>query len=858
MKPKIFNLENGMKVVLEENHSSPVVSLQALVTVGSADETDDVAGICHLIEHMLFKGTKKRKLGDIARDVEAAGGDINAYTSFDQTVYYIHMASRFQNKGLDILADAIQNPTFDREELEKEKEVILEEIRRERDNPGRYVGELLFQKAYETHTYRRPIIGFEKVVKSVSQETLFHFFHNWYIPENVTFIAVGDFQTEMMLAKIKEAFVHFLNPNWERPTTPRKKEPPQKNPKFNFLADNIQSIHSILGFHIPEIIHPDIPALDILTHILGGLQSSRLEQTLKEKKRLVQSVHAYAYAPKDPGLLIVGMHLNTAQAAKAFEVFWEEIEKFKIEGPTEEELKRAKLNIRASETYEKETVGGQAGKYAYFLSTAGSLEFEKEYFQKIQSTTAEEIIDAARRYLHPQNLTAALMVPQKEFQPEWKSQIEEILSKSQPPQTIKPLAKLATTTLKTSKPKKVLLSNGIRCILKEDHKLPILSISLMALGGLRVENPKINGVYSLLSQMITKGTKKKSALEVAQAIESMAGTLEGFSGRNSYGLRMEFLSEYFEKGVDLFSEVLLEPTWDKKELEKEKKLDLEAIKNQEDNLSQLAFHHFQKALFPNHPYGMRSIGSKESIPTITAKLLQEFHHKTLMGKNIVVSAVGDFCSKSLCDLLEKKLGGLPKKEARFVTPPSDPKPATIQEIVVHKDKEQAHIVLGFQSNKLLSPDHYPMALLNQILSGMGGRLFLELRDKQSLAYAVTSVHMEGIDPGYFAVYIGTDPSKIDQAIAGIKEELQKISEETVSEDELDRIKNYLVGTYELSLQKCSSLAQAYVSNEIYGLGYEEVERYPSKILKITKEEILKAAKKTIDLNAFILSIIKPN
>ena len=157
-----FTLDNGMQVLLEENHAAKVVSFNALAKVGSVNETDDEAGISHLIEHMLFKGTPTRPAGIIARDVEAAGGDINAYTSLDQTVYYINMASRFSKQGLEILADAIQNPLFDAEELAREKEVVLEEVRREQDNPSRMTIEHLFQSAYKAHTYGRPIIGFQK------------------------------------------------------------------------------------------------------------------------------------------------------------------------------------------------------------------------------------------------------------------------------------------------------------------------------------------------------------------------------------------------------------------------------------------------------------------------------------------------------------------------------------------------------------------------------------------------------------------------------------------------------------------------------------------------------------------------
>lgn len=425
MKAQLYTLSNGLKVVLEESHSAPVIALNALVQVGSADETDAEAGICHVIEHMLFKGTKKRKVGEIARDVESAGGDINAYTSFDQTVYYINMAKRFVDQGLDILADAVQNPTFDPTELSREQEVILEEIRRERDNPGRHIGEILFQRAFKKHPYGRPIIGFDKTVKSFNRSRLFEFYKKWYVPDNTIFIVVGDFESKVILKKIEGVFASFKKNG--SMTHPRKPEPKQTEPTLIIQPDNIQGTYFALGFHIPQITHSQVPALDILSHILGGTTTSRLEQTLKEKKRLVLSIYTHAYTPKDPGLMLVGGQLNAKQAVKAFQALWEEIEKLKKEGPTSEEMQRAKLNLKAQEIYEKETVGGQAGKLAHFLATTGSLDFEEKYYKEIEAVKPSAILQVARDYLHPANLTGAVLTPKKDFKKDWCEEVERAL-----------------------------------------------------------------------------------------------------------------------------------------------------------------------------------------------------------------------------------------------------------------------------------------------------------------------------------------------------------------------------------------------------------------------------------------------
>ncbi len=356
---------------------------------------------------------------------------------------------------------------------------------------------------------------------------------------------------------------------------------------------------------------------------------------------------------------------------------------------------------------------------------------------------------------------------------------------------------------------------------------------------------------------MTKGTKKRKALKIAQDVENMAGQMEGFSGKNSFGLRLEMLSEYLNEGLDLFAELLLEPAWDREELEKEKKLSLEAIKNQEDNLSSLAFYHFQKALFGRHPYGMRIIGEKESIKKISPKALQELHRKAATASNMVLGVVGDFRPAELLARLEKKLSRLPQNVFAVPSPPPAARPSQTKKVAIRKEKEQSHLVLGFLGPGFKDPDRYPMTVLNTILSGMGGRLFVELRDKLSLAYSVTSIFQPGLDTGYFAVYLGTEPSKVKTALKAIEAELTKVIAVPVSKEELEKTKNHLAGTYELELQRNTAQAQSFAFDELYGLGFEEVLRYPEKILQVSEEDVLAAAKKYITPGAGVLSLVGP-
>jgi zinc protease len=849
MAIRTFTLKNGMQVLLEENHAVKVVSFQALVKVGSASETIPEAGICHVIEHMLFKGTPARPTGTIARDIEAAGGDINAYTSIDQTVFYINMAMRFADRGLAILADAIKNPLFDAEELARETEVILEEIRREQDNPGRMVLENLFHTAYRVHTYGRPIIGTVESVKSFTREQLLDFHRRWYTPKNIAFIAVGDFETEAMLARIEQEFADFTGK--DAPTPHIACEPVHTKNALSIKTMNIQSTYLSMGYNVPELTHPDVPAIDVLAHILGGSESSRLEQEIKERKRLVHNIYAFAFTPKHPGLLVVGAMLADKDTPKAITEIQGEFRRLANEPVTSEELARAKLNIRSNEIYDKETVGGQAGKIVSFLATAGDHEFEARYYQKLGDVSAEEVMEAARKYFTPENCTTSLIVPDNS---RWSSNHKAITKSMTAP------LKTGTAGRKTAHggAEKIRLKNGATLLVIENRNLPVVSICAANLGGTRGETPATNGISGLMARLLTKGTTTRSAVRIAQDIEKIAGHVDGFSGRNSCGVRCEFLSEHLHQGFELFADVLVNPAFHAAEVAKEKAIIIKSIRDQEDALSTLAFIEFLRLLYPKHPYGLRQLGTRESVRKLTSEKLSRFHRSIMRAEDMLIGVAGDVNPAEVAALANELLRDLPRGKAKATKFKADARATKpVESIITKRDKQQAHIVIGFQGTTYKSADRYPMAVLNNILAGQGGRLFRQLRDKMSLAYSVSSMNQDGIEPGYFAVYIGTDPAKLDTAITAIFAELEGIRNHRVDAEELARSKQYVVGTYDLGLQRNGAIASTYTFNQLYGLKLDEIAKYPQRIMDVTANDVLRIARKYIQPAASTMAVIKP-
>ena len=364
-------LPNGLTVLVEENHAAPVAALQVWVRVGSADELPDQAGIAHLHEHMLFKGTARRGPGEIARAIEGCGGEINAWTSFDQTVYHVVVASHFLAQGMDVLADAITSAAFDPDELGREIEVVCEEIKRSLDSPARKLSKELFAAAYARHPYGRPVIGTEESVRSFTREGILRFYRRWYQPENCVLVAVGDLREDHVLELAQRLFA------WPRDgfsaAPARSPEPAREEPLTRLRREPIKDGYLSLAWPAPALQDDDVAALDALSIVLGHGEASRLFRALKRDRLLCTEVQASCYTPVDPGLTIVGVTLQLAQVRGAVREALAQTYRLRSEEVTAEELSLACRLLESDAVYQRETVQGQARKLGFYESSAGGV-----------------------------------------------------------------------------------------------------------------------------------------------------------------------------------------------------------------------------------------------------------------------------------------------------------------------------------------------------------------------------------------------------------------------------------------------------------------------------------------------------
>ena len=844
----LLTLENGLRVAIQEDHFAPVVAIQVWVKAGSADETPDVAGAAHVHEHMLFKGTTSRPVGAIAAEIESSGGNINAFTTADHTVYYIVLASRHFSTGLEILTDAIQNSTFDPNELDKELQVVMEEWKRGEDSPTTRAATELFEIAYKQHPYGRPVIGYRETVEALNRERVVHFYQRWYHPNNMTLVIVGDIDQEAARQEVLRLFAH--KPETALPVRPRPPEPAQTELRLSVIDMNVEEFYFYLGFPLPPAEHEDIFALDLLSFIVGGGESSPLIQKLQAEQELVNWITASAYTPADSGLFIVAAALEQEKLQSALEQSLALLFQYKHTLVSQTELDRARTNLASDFVYRRETVQGQARQLGYFLTVFSDPDYEQRYLSGLAAVTAQDVQRVARQYIAATTVNAVILgktdgatLPTAEDM----TQLCQRLDQSP--------AQNSTSASNGSEVTVARLDNGVRILVREHHGVPVMAIQAATLGGLLFEQEGNAGINNLIAGMLTRGSQRFSRLSLAETVESLAGGLNGFSGRNSLGLSGSFLTTHTKEGVDIFLETLLHPTFPDDEVAKRRREILLALKNRDDDLAQIAFDLFYETLYTTHPYRRLTLGREDSINAITREQMSTYYRTLLDPERLVVSVVGDIDTTQLVDRLSAALSTLPAVTAPLALPDVEPRPSTERSATKSADKQQAHIVLGFQGVTLDNPDRYALKVLDTILSRQGGRLFYEVREQRALAYSVTAFNVEGLAPGVFGVYLGTDPGNIDEAISTTQTELSRLRNEPVGSEELEQAKKYMTGSYEISLQSNAAQSEELVFNELYGLGYNNGRAYLAGIERVTQADLQRVANTYLDPSGQTLVIV---
>ena len=849
-----LKLKNGLSVLLIENHKAPVVSVQMWVKTGSADERKGEEGISHFIEHLVFKGTERYGVGAIASTVEASGGELNAYTSFDQTVFYVNISREFGDVALDVISEMMGFPQFDSGEIDNEREVVIEEIKRSNDSPGRQASRMLFSTVFKKHAYGIPVIGYDRIIKNVKRKMLVDYYQSRYIPTNMHLVVGGDFDSNDMAKRLETNFGRIKAFKLRKVT--RAKEPKQDGLRLKVVTAPFEEAQFHFAWRVPGAAHADVAALDVLAMILGQGESSRLAQKLRMEAPLTNSIGAGTFTPKDGGLFTVSGSLNIDQVDPALVALKTELLRMIAEPPTAEELKKAIVNLESEEFYSMETIEGEARKAGSFENLMGDFNYFQKFMKQIYALKPEDVQKVARKYLGTMELSIIMMTPRLEKElnvklKAWAKDYDKAFLVAKKARAKNPARKKAAKVnkLKWSMAKqpsgspqieKHKLSSGATVIFRPAHATPVFSVKAGFLGGLRTEDQRQGGVTELLSRVWTSGTRDLSEAEIADRIENIAGSLGAFGGRNSVGLSMQTIAPFEDEALELFGECLSAPVISTAAVDREKIMMIEAIRSRDDNPAQIVSQTFSELMFKGHPYERDLYGTKESVTSLNTDIVNAHLAKMTGSSNLLIVAAGAVNTDKWLEKLERSTARLQVGKPLRKDYPHQGPTKTIRDFK-KLEREQSHIIVGYKGLTLSDDRRYTLQVMQSILAGQGGRLFLELRDKASLAYSVSPVRMEGVDTGYFGAYIGCSPQKGAKAIEMMYAEFAKLVDTKVGDAELDRAKRYLIGRHDIDLQRNSAICSSILFNEIYGIPSSEVFEYSHHLRDISSADVQKLA-----------------
>ncbi len=838
--------ENGLTLHVAPGHTAPVAAVQAWVGVGSADEKPREAGLAHVVEHMLFKGSSEYGLGELTRAIERGGGEINAWTSFDQTVYHAVLGKDHVDTAIDALGDALLAPRIDLDELAREREVVLEEIRQGADDPARSVAQSLFATAFSSHPYRRPVIGTADSVKGLGERDLVDFFRTHYTADNLTLVVAGDVDARRIRDAVERRFRAMPA---GRHTRHRTAEPAQTGARAVAAHRDVSEAYLSVGFHVPAARHPDLAALDVASILLGQTESARLPRLLRDEAQLVTSAYAHVHALRDPGLLVLSATARARDANKTVGALVDHTLDL-VDNLTSDELDKARIAAEAGLLRQLETAQGRARSIGWHATVAGDPHFAHVYLDRVRGVRRHDVAHVLRRYLRPDNASIAAILPKAKpratFARDAENRVRKALGAKQAP--VGPVDK------------RVVLASGMVVIIRRDPTVPVVAMRAVWRGGQRVEDDAHAGASSLLARTITRGCGNLDAAQVNDAIDRLGGSLGGVAGRNSFGISAEWLARSWQPGLELLAACILSPALSADELTRERRLVLDDQVAQGDNPSQVAFRLFSEALYGSHPYRRDVLGTADSIAGLTRAELASFYRARYPIGELVLAIVGDIDVDEVAAAVAARFGGAKGKAAAPVAiaaPAFDGRSAVEREVYRFLDRAQSHLVIGFPGATVSSADRFALEMLVAILGGQGGRLFAELRDRQALVYRVSAHSIEGVDPGFVAIYLSCAPDKLEQATAAVRGELDKIRKDGVTDDEIARAQSYLIGSHQIAMQRRAAVANAMAYHEAYGLGWQAWNDYDAQIHAIGRTEIAAATATYLRDDRAVTATVRP-
>lgn len=859
-------LENGLSIVVREDRSAPVVAIVTHVKAGYFDEPEPLVGISHVLEHMFFKGTERRAAGDIARETRAAGGYLNAGTIYDHTSYYTVMPSSAFEQGLDIQSDALINSGIDEDELRRELLVIIQEARHKLDSPAAVAQETLFETMFDVHRIRRWRIGTETVLSRLQRADVLKYYRDLYRPSNVVLAIAGDVRTDEAIALAERYYGAMPPGDPVRDLGPH--EPPRRGFRFRELSGDIQRTYLEWGWRTPGTLHADTAALDLLAVVLGQGRASRLYRDVREAG-LVSAISAYNYTPRSVGVFGIVGELEPVDTPAAAGAIIQVIERARAQGFALAELDRAKNILEARLIRRLETAEGQANLLAEWQGLGDWRLFE-EYVDRLFAVDADAVHAVLEQYIAPDLGTALVYRPANSpgltsLEEQLRQQISaaplharvvpvassDAVRSMEPPQHVRPA--VAASRVEDGV---YFFDAGAATIgVKPRHSSALVSLAICCRDGVLNESLANAGITSLMARASIKGTRARTAASLAEETEALGGVIVPSVTSDLLEWDLSLPSRHFARGVELLADAALGPIFPNVEVERERKNMISDLERVRDDMVQYPTRLFLSGAFPGHPYGYTLEDIESATRRLRADDLRDWHERAVLHGRQWVFIVGDvdpeFAAAEVCPYFADLE---PRAANAAASRPQWPDQRVSR--VAERARAQTAMMLGFPGPIRIDPELDALKLLANTISGLGGRLFEELRSRYSLAYSVTAYPIARLMGGAFVAYIATSPEREEEARTRLLDELAAITEADLAEDDVRRAKRYTIGAWQIRRQTNGAQLTDIARALLLEGGLERLRTFESRIEAVTPGAIRETAAKYFDAARLVEGVVR--
>ena len=839
MDKTLITLKNRLKCVFLNSKGLPTASVQVWFRAGSALERGSDLGIAHFLEHMFFKGTPRRPGPKLVREIESLGGEINAFTSFDYTCYYINTPRAHLKRAVDILMDMVSNPVFKEEDLVGEKGVVFEEFRRSVDSPNQFAFSQI-QKSCFTGGYAHPILGEERTIKAFSKKQLVRFRDRFYNVQNAFVVVAGDLGGKKALIDKIESF------RLPSGTTSRFGKFRLKDRAALEIHEKKTAMAALtLTLEAPDFEHPDAAAEDLAVNCLGHGESSPLHLKLVVDTPLANAVSGSTMFLNRGGAHFIKMVFPPDHLGDVLRGFTSVVADRLDGGFSEEDVAKIKNQYVASKTYSLESLDSYAMAIGHGYAQTGCLDGDDEFIERIKKTHPSEV-NARFREIFRKSLHISLQLPPPADKPAAKKILasfrKEFAQKIKGGRDTRRRYRVVQSKYDPAL-KSIELKKGIGLLYRHNPLCPTFVLQTYIRGGLADETPSRGGCYSLLSSMLAKGYGGVGYEGLKHDLEHMSATFSGFSGKNSYGIAVHALSKDFPKLASHMFGSLLSPSFNAKIFQVEKELTFRSIERAKEDPLKICFQKIARLFFDGHPYSLAQTGTKTSVRSLKRADLRALHGDNIKTRQMLFTYCGDGELEEVAGQLEAFLEDFQPRSLHKNLRGSAAHQASVS--FSHLDREQAQIFTGFKTAGIGGIDELPLILLTTHLSGQSSELFLEVRDRLGLCYAIQPVHSTALEGGYWGIYMASGHDKVDRACQAIEDILGNIRQNGISKREFATLKTIIEGQNLVGIQTNEDHANTHSPSMLYGKGIDHFYEKNRAIHRMSHASFTKAVSRIL-------------